>query len=972
MSAADLKRNAFTQSCKHEMKPKEINEIGPLLSHIPIGHKQQTDDWNFNFFKNEEDQMFVKYLLGHFTIDEFVEVRNFRSVQKKIMEQNKASNAMVKNISFSNIKGTNYKEKYHIDSVPDNKIATEKDLVQFYKKIGDNQGRNKTDTSFVKNELKDLVKNIKVDYLFKDPRQDLFKSTEAMKYTGWAQCKHFLIQRFKAKNKRLQNECMESFKFFKHLKQASEELVEKLEKNNMLNLRDIDPEANQKVVKLKNFTIKGDYDPNAAKFSSTKKRGVEDQFGKEHLYKQMALHILDSSNVAVSKFREIFINMVDNYYEYLRPGTPKNQQSKPLTQKNKTENLKTQQSLTNRSMKIFFKNQHHLGDGTKSFNCLDTFCDRENSVGSKKQNTDPNHKMHISSYMDTCLSAHEIKYIGEMREKLGMNIEKPQKGRTVLKGGHICKKCTDITDLMNEEMIANHKCKDKKNCIFVPKNQTFKLSAKPKKETTKTFEEDKQKPHSPDSKKSLSKKDTKTERKDHFDKKDVQHRKSLRSTMRGNFFVEDNSFSPDKKLGGLLSKIHPKQSSDTRLTTITENKFVTPNKLPMKSSFNMRNNKTSLNHTRKDLKFVRNSGLFSKIKSYKNQENKTCRLANTKKQDVIFNYNYAAKYKKQNQDLMKNYTVDESKLNQNEISRFQSHKNCMPSNNKLLQNISSARLASKNERSGSENGIETFKQQTFTQKVKEVDNKQEAELYFYYKDKQFYNYLQSEINPASKMGKHYKKHLQELDAKNKPIVGQEQILLDNINNYERQDKNPLEGLTKNGSKGDGNIPLICPGWHIFKEVDKNNIRKNQKREILNEYRDKTGSWIVKRNVYDETNLKKNSDKPHKKNGHTTNRNTNEKANCHNNNENGFHIENNDTKHVCGYIISDDSSDYSFTEQRLNNMYKEANVIKTDVLQTKDKSNNTFLFKKNIDSCQKLDEITQNVMKINRARLNKNV
>lgn len=188
------------------------------------------------------------------------------------------------------------------------------------------------------------------------------------------------------------------------------------------------------------------------------------------------------------------------------------------------------------------------------------------------------------------------------------------------------------------------------------------------------------------------------------------------------------------------------------------------------------------------------------------------------------------------------------------------------------------------------------------------------------------------------MGKMYVKKLEELDQRNRPIVGQGDLLLKKINDFDMVQENTLADFS-GPSKGDAHVPLICPQWNLFRHVDKARIRKDQKRKLVQKDKDPKDNWTIKRNTMDSNHKPMNA--------------------------NGLEIQ-----HHNDVLLSDDSSDYSFTEQRLNNMYKEAGSIKAEVLSRKDSRNNIFLFKKNIEHCVQLDEITENIMKINRMKLEK--
>ena len=86
--------------------------------------------------------------------------------------------------------------------------------------------------------------------------------------------------------------------------------------------------------KLKSFTIKSDYDPNKAKFSSSKDSEISDTYGREFLYEKIAKHILDGSSTMVNSFKELFNNLVDNYYIHVRPPTPTSITARPRIRRN--------------------------------------------------------------------------------------------------------------------------------------------------------------------------------------------------------------------------------------------------------------------------------------------------------------------------------------------------------------------------------------------------------------------------------------------------------------------------------------------------------------------------------------------------------------------------------------------------------------------------------------------------------------
>merc|ERR1712224_812637 len=111
------------------------------------------DSWNFNFFKNEEDYLFILYLLGDYNIDELVEANNFRSVQKKVFEGNKAISQSIKNLAIAKTAfDSKLDKKYKLVDV-DN-LNNEKEIVQYYNSISDQQGKHAAITNQIKNELR--------------------------------------------------------------------------------------------------------------------------------------------------------------------------------------------------------------------------------------------------------------------------------------------------------------------------------------------------------------------------------------------------------------------------------------------------------------------------------------------------------------------------------------------------------------------------------------------------------------------------------------------------------------------------------------------------------------------------------------------------------------------------------------------------------------------------------------------------
>ena len=237
---------------------------------------------------------------------------------------------------------------------------------------------------------------------------------------------------------------------------------------------------------------------------------------------------------------------------------------------------------------------------------------------------------------------------------------------------------------------------------------------------------------------------------------------------------------------------------------------------------------------------------------------------------------------------------------------------------------------------------------TFSYKIRSKLPKYREEEYLYYQEKAFYNYMTKDQLDYKGNNKKKQTHAQEkikkkaeqLDNYNKPFMVQRDLLSQNLYNFDPLDKkfNDEYEYTYN-YKVDQN--LICPKYNP-KGDDETCVPKKQKND-----KDKSGYYGIKRNLPEE----KLEDK------------------IVGEYEKDKEVGGGDLKvhHHNDIYQSQDSSDFSYTEGKLNHLYKESDKIQAEISKTVHQNDYKGVVRKTLKQMYKLDEISKDVAKINNKK-----
>lgn len=329
-----------------ETKLKKAEKLRKLKGNIykePFKLKSDKNLQLFNYYKEEINFSFKLYLEGKITLDQFIDAKNFpnecmlkpefKEFEKKIEKKRKTKyNKFAKNIGF----GNDGKKAFNmITNIQNKQIRI-------------------TSKNFNENvKLKEKIKKIK-----DEPEKPLvIEKIDTKIYQRIYKLRQFLLAKMKEKRRsqKYDNDLYQ-FKIFEIIMNIAGEIIGKIERTNLVDFIDLNPDIDQKTLKrYSNFSVK----TNRIK---SRKLDNLDSITQNIRINKIETQMKNNSSSYVESIKSLFRETADYYFYHLRPTTPK--------LKNESESKKNIKKKSN-FKKLKFKNR---------------FCKRNNTDTNIKSN----------------------------------------------------------------------------------------------------------------------------------------------------------------------------------------------------------------------------------------------------------------------------------------------------------------------------------------------------------------------------------------------------------------------------------------------------------------------------------------------------------------------------------------------------------------------------------------------------------